>query len=48
MDKEGGKTKDLQHRLRKARQTFYRMRRIWGTSEIDRKTKVQLFKTTVR
>jgi len=45
---EGGTTKDIQHRLSKARQAFYRMRRIWDTSEIGRKTKVQLFKTIVR
>ena len=48
MDKEGETTKDIQHRLSKARQTFYRMRRTWGTSEISRKTKVQFFKTIVR
>ena len=52
MDKEGGTTKDIQHRLSKAKQTFYRTRKIWGTSEIareiGRKTKVQLFKTIVR
>ena len=48
MDKEGGTTKDIQHRLSKARQTFYSMRKIWSTSEIGRKMKVQLFKTIVR
>ena len=48
LDKEGGTTKDIQHRLSKARQAFYRMRRIWDNSEIGRKTKVQLFKTIVR
>jgi len=32
LDKEGGTTKDIQHRLSKARQAFHRMRRIWGTS----------------
>ena len=48
LDKEGGATKDIQQRLSKARQTFYRLRRIWDTSEISRKTKVQLFKTIVR
>ena len=47
MDKEGGTTKDIQHRLTKARQTFYKMRRIWGTTEIGRMTKVQLFKTII-
>ena len=48
MNKEGGATKDIQHRLSKARQISYRMRKIWGTFEIGRKTKVQLFKTIVR
>ena len=48
LDKEGGATKDIQQRLSKARQTFYRLRRIWNSSEISRKTKIQLFKTIVR
>jgi len=39
LDKERGTTKDIQHRLSKARQAFYRMRRIWDTSEVGRKTK---------
>ena len=46
LNKEGGATKDIQQRLStccKARQTFYRLRRIWDCSEISRKTKVQLF-----
>ena len=48
LDKEGGTTKDTQHRLSKARQAFYRMQRIWDTSEIGRKTKVQLFKNNCK
>ena len=48
LDKEGGATKDIQQRLSKARQTFYRLRRIWDCNEISRKTKVQLFKTIAR
>ena len=32
LDKEGGATKDIQQRLSKARQTFYRMRRIWDSN----------------
>ena len=48
MDKEGGATKDIQQRLSKARQTFYRLRRIWDSSEISKKMEVQLFKTIVR
>ena len=48
LDKEGLATKDIQQRLSKARQTFYRLRRIWDNNQISRKTKVQLFKTIVR
>ena len=48
LDKEGGATKDIQQRLSKARQTFYRLRRIWNSSEISRNTKIQLFKAIVR
>ena len=48
LDKEGGATKDIQQRLSKARQTFYRLQRIWDSNEISRKTKVKLFKTIVR
>ena len=48
LDKEDGATKDIQQRLSKARQTFYSLRRIWNSSEISRKTKIQLFKTIVR
>ena len=44
LDKEGGATKDIQQKLSKARQTFYRLRIIWNSSEISRKTKIQLFK----
>ena len=48
LDKEGGATKDIQQRLSKVGQPFYRLRRIWDSSEISRKTKIQLFKTIVR
>ena len=48
LDKEGGATKDIQQRLSNARQTFYRLRRIWDCNKISRKTKVQLFKTIAR
>ena len=47
LDKEGGATKDKQQRLSKTRQAFYRLRRIWESSEISRKTKIQQFKTIV-
>lgn len=42
------RTQDIQQRLSKSRHTFHRLRRIWDTSEIDRKTKLQLLKTIVR
>ena len=40
--------KPFTKRLSKARQIFYRLRRIWDSGQISRKTKVQLFKTIVR
>ena len=40
LDKEGGATKGIQHGLSKARESFYRMRRIRDTSGIGRKIKV--------
>ena len=43
--KEREATKDTRQRLSETRKAFLRMR---GTSEIDRKTKVNLFKTIVR
>ena len=48
MDKEGGTTKDIQHRLSEARQAFYRMPKIWHTSEIWQVDKGTMFKTIVR
>ena len=48
LDKESGATKDILQRLGKARQTFYKLRRIWNSSKISRKTKIQLFKTIIR
>ena len=47
LDKIKGATRDIQQRLSKDRQAFYRMQRICCTSVIGRKTKVQ-FKKIVR
>lgn len=43
LDKEGGATKEIQQRLSKGRQAFYRLQRFWVTKEIGGKKEIQLF-----
>ena len=45
VDKEGGGSKDIMHRLQKARDVFQRLRRVWTATGIRRRTKIRLFKT---
>ena len=45
--KEGGGMKDLKNRLSKARGTFARLKRIWNSKSITKRTKLRLFKTLV-
>ena len=45
--KEGGGMKDLKNRLSKARSTFARLKRIWSSRSITKRTKLRLFKTLV-
>ncbi|KAJ8333487.1 hypothetical protein SKAU_G00414950 [Synaphobranchus kaupii] len=45
--KEGGGMKDLRNRLSKARGTFVRLKKIWSSSSISRRTKMRLYKTLV-
>lgn len=47
VDKEGGGSKDIMHRLQKVRDAFQRLRRVWATREIGRRTKIRLFKALV-
>ena len=39
--------KDLKNRLSKARGTFARLKRIWNSRNIMKRTKLKLFKTVV-
>ena len=48
VDKDGGGSKDIMHRLQKARDAFQRLRRVWAAKGIGRRTKIRLFKTLVR
>ena len=48
VDKDGGGSKDIMHRLQKARGAFQRLRRVWAAKGIGRRTKIRLFKTLVR
>jgi len=45
--KDGGGMKDLKNRLSKARGAFIRLKKIWRSSNISRKTKLRLYKTLV-
>ena len=44
---EGGGMGDMKNRLSKARNTFIRLKQIWNSSNIMKKTKLQLYKTLV-
>ena len=48
VDKDGGGSKDIMHRLQKARGAFQRLRRVWAAKGIGRRTKIRLLKTLVR
>ena len=45
--KEGGGMKDLKNRLSKARGAFNKLKKIWSSNNILRKTKLRLYKTLV-
>ena len=47
VDKDGGGSKDIMHRLQKARGAFQRLRRVWAAKGIGRRTKIRLLKTLV-
>ncbi len=47
ISKDGGGTRDMKNRLSKARGTFVRLRKIWSSKQILRKTKLKLFNTLV-
>ena len=47
MTPEGGGMGDMKNRLSKARNTFIRLKKIWNSSNIMKKTKLQLYKTLV-
>ena len=42
VDKKGGGSKDIMHRLQKALGAFQGLRRVWAAGEIGRKTKIRL------
>ena len=45
--KERGGMKDLQNRLSKARGAFVKLKKIWNSKNISRRTKLRLYKTLV-
>ena len=48
VSKEGGGTEDIQNRVVKARGIFLRLKKIWNSHSISRRTKVRLYKTLVK
>ena len=48
VSKEGGGTEDIHNRVVKARGAFMRLKKIWSSHSISRRTKVRLYKTLVK
>ena len=48
VSKEGGGTEDIHKRVVKARGVFMRLKKIWSSHSISRRTKVRLYKTLVK
>ena len=48
VSKEGGGTEDIHNRVVKARGVFMRLKKIWSSDSISRRTKVGLYKTLVK
>ena len=48
LSKEGGGTQDIHNSVVKARGVFLRLKKIWSSNSISRRTKVMLHKTVVR
>ena len=48
VSKEGGGTQDIHNRVVKARGVFLRLKKIWSSNSINRRTKVMLYKTAVK
>ena len=45
---EGGCDKDMDSRLSKAKTAFKKLKRIWGSKQYNRRTKIRLFNTLVK
>lgn len=48
ISKDNGVTKDIEARLNKARGTFTRLRNIWKSKQLSRKTKIKLYNSNVK
>ena len=47
MDADKGSTADISARLKKARAAFYKLRKVWASSQYRRKTKLRIYKSNV-
>ena len=43
VDKLGGTDADVKVRIGKARAAFHQLRKVWGSSELPRNTKIRIF-----
>ena len=48
VSKEGGGTEDIHNRVLKARWVFMRLKKIWRSHSLSRRTKVRLYKILVK
>ena len=48
VNKDRGGSKDIMHRLQRARGALQRLRRVWAARGVGERTKIRLFKTLVR
>ena len=47
MDADKGSTADISARLKKARAAYYKLRKVWASSQYRRKTKLRIYKSNV-
>ena len=48
VSKDGVVSEDIQNRLRKTRDGFLNLTKLWSTRAVGKKTKIKLYKTLVR
>lgn len=47
VSQQGGGMEDMKGRVSKARSTFIKLKKIWNSNNISKKTKIRLYKTVI-